>query len=327
MLLGVGLVTLGAGLVALRPSVVTFAAALLFGILSKSLFDPAVHAYFGDRTAYEQRGTAVAVIEMAWSMAFIAGVPAMGLLIARFGWQAPFPVLAILGLGMLAVIWRLIPEDGGIKNSAPALSNMHAVLNSIPALAGILIALWASAANEVVNLVFGVWLADSFGLQITALAGATAVIGLAELGGEGLVATVTDRIGKPRAVAAGLLANILASASLPWIGRTETGALAGLFLFYISFEFLVVSQLPMMTEVVPAARATAIALNSIGFGIGRSVGALLSTFLYARFGFGVVTITAVLFNGLALLALAEMQQKIKLMPRLLRWLRGPAQPG
>jgi DHA1 family inner membrane transport protein len=327
MLLGVGLFTLGAGLVALRPSVVTFAAALLFGILSKSLFDPAVHAYFGDRTAYEQRGTAVAVIEMAWSMAFIAGVPAMGLLIARFGWQAPFPVLAILGLGMLAVIWRLIPEDGGIKNSAPALSNMHAVLNSIPALAGILIALWASAANEVVNLVFGVWLADSFGLQITALAGATAVIGLAELGGEGLVATVTDRIGKPRAVAAGLLANILASASLPWIGRTETGALTGLFLFYISFEFLVVSQLPMMTEVVPAARATAIALNSIGFGIGRSVGALLSTFLYARFGFGVVTITAVLFNGLALLALAEMQQKIKLMPRLLRWLRGPAQPG
>jgi len=321
MLIGVGLFTLGTALVALWPGVITFAAALGFGILSKSLFDPAVHAYFGDRVSYERRGTAVAVTEMAWSMAFIAGVPAMGLLIARFGWQAPFPVLAILGVGMLAVIWRVIPQDDCARKSAPALSHLHTVLSSIPAVAGISIALWASAANEVVNLVFGLWLEDSFGLQIAALAGASAVIGLAELGGEGLVATVTDRIGKPRAVAAGLVANMLAAALLPWIGRTETGALTGLFLFYISFEFLVVSQLPMMTEVVPAARATTIALNAIGFSIGRSAGALLSTFIYARIGFGAVAVMAVLFNVLALLGLAEMQHKLNLMPRLLAWLR------
>ncbi|MFH1186312.1 MAG: MFS transporter, partial [Chloroflexota bacterium] len=324
MLIGVGLFTLGTALVALWPGVITFAAALVLAILSKSLFDPAVHAYFGDRVSYERRGTAVAVTEMAWSMAFIAGVPAMGFLIARFGWQAPFPVLTLLGLGMLAVIWRLIPHDKPVTPPAPALSNLRTVLSSIPAVAGISIALWAGAANEVVNLVFGVWLADSFGLQIAALAGASAVIGLAELGGEGLVATVTDRIGKPRAVALGLAANILASALLPWIGRTEAGALVGLFLFYISFEYLVVSQLPMMTEVVPAARATTIALNWIGFGIGRSAGALLSTFVYATLGFGAVAAAAVLFNILALLALAEMQQKLTVMPRLLAWMRRSA---
>ena len=324
MLIGVGLFTLGTALVAVWPGVITFAAALVLAILSKSLFDPAVHAYFGDRVSYERRGTAVAVTEMAWSMAFIAGVPTMGFLIARFGWQAPFPVLALLGLGMLAVIWRLIPHDRPVTRSAPVLSNLRTVLSSIPAVAGISIALWASAANEVVNLVFGVWLADSFGLQIAALAGASAVIGLAELGGEGLVATVTDRIGKPRAVAVGLAANILASALLPWIGRTEAGALVGLFLFYISFEYLVVSQLPMMTEVVPAARATTIALNSIGFGIGRSAGALLSTLIYGALGFGAVAAAAVFFNILALLALGEMQQKLTLMPRLLAWLRRSA---
>jgi predicted MFS family arabinose efflux permease len=324
MLLGAGLFSLGTALVAIWPGVITFAAALILAILSKNLFDPAVLAYFGDRVSYERRGTAVAISEMAWSAAFIAGVPAMGFLIARFGWQAPFPVLAILGLGMLAVIWRLIPQDGGIATSVPVLSSMRTVLNSMPALAGVSIALWASAANEVVNLVFGVWLADSFGLQIAALAGASAVIGLAELGGEGLVATVTDRIGKPRAVAVGLAANILAAALLPWIGRTPPGALAGLFLFYISFEYLLVSQLPMMTEVVPAARATTIALNSIGFGIGRSAGALLSTVVYARLGFGAVTILAIFFNVLALLALAEMQQKLSLLPRVLAWLRRAA---
>jgi predicted MFS family arabinose efflux permease len=174
-----------------------------------------------------------------------------GLLIARFGWQAPFPVLAVLGLGMLVVLWRVIPHDGRGRKSAPALSNVRSVLRSIPALAGISIALWASAANEMITLVFGLWLTDSFGMKIAALAGASAVIGLAELGGEGLVATVTDRIGKPRAVALGLAANIGASALC--LDRRTERAPAGLFLFYLSFEFLVVSQIPD-AEVVPAAR-------------------------------------------------------------------------
>jgi predicted MFS family arabinose efflux permease len=322
MLIGIGLFTLGTGLVAVHPGVSTFAAALILTILGQCLFDPAVHAYFGDRVAYEKRGTAVAITELAWSAAFIAGVPAMGLLIARFGWQAPFPLLALLGMAMLFVIWRIIPADRGHANSAPALMNMRSVLASIPALAGIAIAVWASAANEVVNLVFGVWLSDAFSLQIAALAGASAVIGLAELGGESLVATVTDRIGKPRAVAVGLAANMAASALLPWIGRTEAGALAGLFLFYISFEFMVVSQLSMMTEVAPGARATAIALNSIGFSIGRSAGAIIATLMYTRLGFGAVTLAAVLFDVFAMLALAEMQSKVTLLPRLAAWLRG-----
>ena len=135
-----------------------------------------------------------------------------------------------------------------------------------------------------VNLVFGVWLANSFGLQIAALAGASVVIGLSELSGEGLVALTTDRLGKPRALAIGLTGNIIASLLLPFIGRTETGALIGLFLFYISFEYTVVSQFPLMTESVPQARATVMALNLVGFGMGRSLGSLLSTFIYFKVG-------------------------------------------
>ena len=324
MLLGIVTFTFGVALVAVRPSLLTFGAALVLAILGKSWFDPAVHAYFGDRVAYEQRGTAVAVTEMSWSLAFIVGVPATGFLIARYGWTAPFPVLAALGVFMLLVIWWVIPGDGPTGERPAMFPNVQSVLASVPALAGILIGLWASGANEMVNLNFGVWLADAFKLQIAALAGASAVIGIAELSGESLVATVTDRLGKPRAVALGLGCNIAASVLLPLIGRTEVGALVGLFLFYLSFEYLVVSQLPMMTEVVPAARATAIALNSVGFGIGRSLGALLSTFIYVRLGFPAVAAVAVLFDVFALLALAEMQNKIRVLPRLIGLLRRSA---
>ncbi|RPI90485.1 MAG: MFS transporter [Chloroflexi bacterium] len=323
MLLGIFLFTVGAGLVAVQPSLLTFGAALLLAILSKYLFDPSMQAYFGDRIPYERRGTALAVTEAAWSLAFIAGVPLVGYLIARFGWSAPFPLLAGLGLGMFAVIWWMIPRDDHAARQpvAASVKNVRAVLTNLPALAGISIALWASAANELVNLIFGVWLEDSFGLKIAALAGASAVIGFSELGGEGLVALTTDRLGKPRALVLGLTGNILASLLLPIVGRTEAGALVGLFLFYITFEYVLVSHIPLMTEVMPGARATLLSFNVTGHSVGRMIGALLATFIYQRFGFLPVTLIAILFNVFALLALGELTQKVAIVSRLLAWFR------
>ena len=195
------------------------------------------------------------------------------------------------------------------------------MLTSLPALAGISIALWASAANELVNLIFGVWLEDSFGLKIAALAGASAVIGISELTGEGLVALTTDRLGKPRALILGLSGNALAALLLPIVGTTEAGALVGLFLFYITFEYVMVSHIPLMTEIIPSARATMLSFNLTGHSLGRMIGALLATFIYQRFGFVPVTLIAILFNLFALLALAELTQKITILPRIIAWLK------
>jgi predicted MFS family arabinose efflux permease len=309
MLIGIVIFTLGTGLVALYPNFYILSAAMILGVFGKYMFDPAMQAYFGDRIPYEQRGTALAVTELSWSMAFIIGVPVMAFLIARYGWTAPFPLLALLGIFMAVVIWRIVPREDKHHNPMNnSREGYRAVFTSIPALAGVSIALWASAANELVNLVFGVWLEDSFGLKIAALAGASALIGLSELGGEGLVATLTDRIGKPRALALGLTANAVASILLPFIGKTQVGALVGLFLFYISFEYVIVSHIPMMSELVPKARATAMSLNIAGHSIGRALGALLAAFIYQRFGFLFVTLCAVLFNAFGLLALRRMMR-------------------
>ena len=185
-------------------------------------------------------------------------------------------------------------------------ANFRTVLTYGPALAGLGLGLFASLANEMVNLVFGVWLERSFGLKIAALGAAAAVIGISELCGEGLVAAFVDRLGKPKAVAIGLGANSLAALLLPVLGRTEAGAVAGLFLFYLSFEFTVVSSIPMMTEVLPSARATVMAFSLAFISFGRAVGAPLATLLF-HFGFPVVTAGAVVFNLLAYLALRRMQ--------------------
>jgi predicted MFS family arabinose efflux permease len=310
MLLGMAIFTLGMGIVAIHPSFWTLAVALVLAVLGKYMFDPSMQAYFGDRVPYAQRGTALAVTEVAWSMSFIAGVPAMGFLIAKFGWSAPFPVLAALGLLVIFIIWRIVPrEDPHHTITHNSRAGYLAVFTSVPALAGVSIALWASAGNELVSMIFGVWLEDSFGLKIAALAGASAVIGISELTGEGFVALTTDRLGKPLALTIGLVGNALASILLPFIGQTQVGALVGLFLFYITFEYIMVSHIPMMTELVPSARATVLSVNVMGHSLGRAIGAFLAGIIYQNFGFMFVALSAVAFNVLGLLALWILKQR------------------
>ncbi|HSM71463.1 MAG TPA: MFS transporter, partial [Anaerolineales bacterium] len=136
-----------------------------------------------------------------------------------------------------------------------------------------------------------------------------------------LVALTTDRLGKPRALMLGLTANAAAALLLPFIGTTETGALVGLFLFYITFEYVLVSHIPLMTEIMPGNRATLLSFNVAGHSLGRVIGALLATFMYQQFGFMLIALTAILFNVFALLALGELTERVVILPRILAWIQ------
>ena len=115
------------------------------------------------------------------------------------------------------------------------------------------------------------------------------------------MAAFADRLGKVRATCLGLAVNCLAALMLPIIGRTEVGALVGLFFFYISFEFTFVSQIPLMSEVMPKARATTLSFNAAAHSLGRALGALSAPILYAL-GFSTVTGAAIVINLLGLAA-------------------------
>jgi predicted MFS family arabinose efflux permease len=318
MLLGLLLFSSGVVLVVFWPTYPAFLLALLLTITGRYAFDPSMQAYLGDKVSYQRRGMVMAVTEFSWSFSFIAGVPLMGLLIARSGWIAPFPLLALLGFVALAGLSWLLPEELPSTGNRPGIwKNFHSVLQYPPALTGLTMGLLFSSANEVVNLVFGVWMEDAFGLKIAALGAASVVIGLSELGGESLSASLTDRLGKAHSVGLGLILNSLAALLLPFLGHNLTGAFIGLFLFYITFEFTVVSSFPLMTEILPSMRATLLAINTAGLSLGRAAGALLAPILYTAKTYdhlsGILTscLAAMLFNLLALFALRSLHKRLE----------------
>jgi predicted MFS family arabinose efflux permease len=310
MILGLSIFLFAIALVCFFPSFPTLFISLLLSVLGKYIFDPSVLSYMGDKVPYHRRGLAISVTEMGWSLAFILGIPAAGYLINRFGWVAPYYLF--FGLGILGItgIFIVIPADPVTTQTTKMnLAAVFLVLKNRKVILALNVGLWTTAGNEIVNLIFGVWLEDTFYVKIGALAAASAIIGLSELGGEGLVALFTDKLGKPKALSIGIVASILAAIGLPILAGTQTGALIGLFFFYIAFEFVMVSHLPMMTEVIPEARATAMSLNLMGYSVGRAFGAFLAPFIYKNFGFGMVTFFAIGFNGVALVALMMLAGK------------------
>ena len=304
ILLGTVIYTAAMGLVVAWPTYTAFFIGLSLASIGYLIFVPSLQAYLGDQVPYEKRGRVLGITEFAWSLSAIIGVPLVGFLIARSGWLAPFPLFAFLGALSFIILAWMLPKDSVTHDGRPGfLGNLRAVFTYPPALAALVMACLYTAANETITLVYGVWVEQAFALSIASLAATAFAIGISELFGEILVTTFTDRIGKRRAVAMGIIGNCLAALALPFFGRWLIGAMLCLFLFYLTFEFTVVSGIPMMTEILPVARATMMAAHMAFIALGRSIGDLLAPFLFTRSAVPGITANALFAIGLNLLAL------------------------
>ena len=70
-------------------------------------------------------------------------------------------------------------------------------------------------------------------------------------------------------------------AALPWLaGFGLAAALAGVVLMSLTFEFAVVSLIPLATELAPEARASLLSLNVTALSLDRILGGVLGGWLW-----------------------------------------------
>jgi predicted MFS family arabinose efflux permease len=255
---------------------------------AKVLYDTAVHAYVGDEVPYCERGRAVGIVELSWAGAWLLGVPASGLLIERFGWRAPWAALVALGmLGLwltrvgLPPTHRSVARGSGRSFVASTIATWRDLLHRRSVVVLLLTSLLLTLAIEIPFIVYGAWLETAFGLSLSALGLASIIVGVAEAAAELGTAVITDRLGKRRSGLVGLLGLAASLVALPWLsGLGLAAALAGVVLMILSFEFGMVSLLPLATELAPEARASLLSLNITAFSLGRILGALLGGWLW-----------------------------------------------
>jgi len=310
VLIGIALCFLSNLAIVLAPGYWVFLISVSLCYLGMYFFMSSMQAYVGEAVPFKRRGMALAVTETGWGLSFVIGMPIIGLLIEHFGWLSPFWLLLVLTAISGGLLAWLLPANQAHLHAASDnkakvfLSHLRQVFSSATARTALLMSFSLVAANEMVNLVFGVWIEDSFNLPISGLGLSALAIGVVEVIGELSGGVSADRIGKGRTFFIGAAVNILSAVWMAFYSQTLVSALFGLMFFYLSFEFAIVSAFGLVSEVLPGARATMMGANVAALSLGRMAGAFLVPYLY-QLGFDWNLTIAVLVNVVSIAAMVQ----------------------
>ena len=307
MLAGLGMLVVGMLAGGFLPFYGVVLVAVFLAGMGKSVFDPAIQAYIGERVPFKRRGLVIGLVEFSWAGSTLVGIPLIAIIIDRLDWRAPFFALGGLGLVGILAVKILIPADGERtfrpKKTTGFWKTWGRLLLERQALGTIGFAFFSSIANDNLFVVYGAWLEKSFNLGIIALGIGTSVIGAAELSGESLTAVWADRFGLKRSVIAGQTLCVISYGMLPLLGQTLPAALTGLFTIFLIYEFTIVTSLSLSTELMPRSRATMMSGFFAAAGIGRVVGALIGGHVWQAGGISATGLVSSAFNGLGLASL------------------------
>jgi len=310
MMMIIGMVLLGIGMLAggFLPLYGIMIMALFLAGLGKSLFDPAVQAYISERVPYQRRGMAIGLMEVSWAGSTLLGIPLIALLIDGVGWRSPFFVMGTTGiLGAFAAALFFPANQRDISQSTPVqpYSKILQILVKDKLSLGVMAyVFFLSAAIDNLFVVYGAWLEKAFDVGIVVLGLGTSVIGVAELLGEIMVATISDRFGLKRVVTCGIAFCVMTYVLLPFISQSFYLALAALFMHFLFFEFTIISSLALCTELRPEMRVTMIAGFVAAAGLGRILGALAGGPVWLTGG---IFVTCMISAGLTVLALMSLR--------------------
>jgi MFS family permease len=90
MIIGMVLLAVGLLVSGIFPVYAVVVIALFLAALGKAVFDPAVQAYISEQVPYRRRALAIGFLEYSWAGSALLGIPALALVIDKFGWRSPF---------------------------------------------------------------------------------------------------------------------------------------------------------------------------------------------------------------------------------------------
>jgi len=307
MVLGLVMLTVGMLAGGFFPLYSVILITLFLAGLGKIVFDPAVQAYVSERVPYNRRATAIGFLEISWAGSTLLGIPLIALLIDNVGWRSPFFAMGAIGLAGIIALIVLFPQDEKLiskpRRSLSVKKVLPIIVQDKASLGALAYVFFFSAAIDNLFVVYGAWLEKAFSVGIVALGMTTGVIGVAELLGEILVVTISDRFGLKRVIMIGVTICIFTYGLLPFAGQSLLPALVGLFIHFLIFEFTIISSVALCTELQPEMRATVIAGFFAAAGMGRIVGALIGGPIWLAGG---IVATGLVSSGITVLALISL---------------------
>ena len=281
MVLGLIGSAVGCTIAAVSTSPLMFAVGVTILALTKQSFDLGLGAWIADHVPYNQRGKIVGLTETAWALGLLVGVSIMGLITAATNWRIGFAFAVFCLVVSTFVIFNRVTNEARVLHESRSTTPQRVTGNSW-LVVFTMFCIMCSAQNLFVT--FGAWLEDEFQFGAAQLAVAGFSLGLVELVASVSSSRQTDKWGKERSIAFGALLVIPGGIFLCLGANNLIIGLIGVFIYFLGFEFSVVSLLPLATKLVPNSPGTGLGWVLGAGTLGRAVMAIVATLLFESFG-------------------------------------------
>jgi DHA1 family inner membrane transport protein len=266
-----------------------------------SVIFPNVNATLGDNFPYRERGRAISTVIAFNTMASVVGIPIAGIVAEATSWRVSLAIVGLLAIAAATLLlFQLKPAQVNVSASR-VLELYRTILRNRSAVAAIISSLlgglyWFTWVTYLV-----VFFQDTFGLSQGTASTYALTMGLGVFIGSQVGGRVGDRIGHRPVVASaivvsGVLLLAQTNVALPLL---VTSALNLLLSAVIGARFATNSTL--LTEQVPEARGTLLALSGATGSLSIVGGAAIGGLLIDHYGFwalGVFCMCAALLSAL-----------------------------
>jgi predicted MFS family arabinose efflux permease len=302
MVLGLVGSAVGCTIAAVSTSPLIFAVGVTVLALTKQSFDLGLGAWIADHVPYNQRGKIVGLTETAWALGLLVGVSIMGLITAVTNWRIGFTFAVLCLIVSMFVIFNRVTNEARVLHESHSTTPQRVTGNSW-LVVFTMFCIMCSAQNLFVT--FGAWLEDEFSFGAARLAVAGFSLGLVELVASVSSSRQTDKWGKERSIALGALLVIPGGIFLCLGSNNLIIGLIGVFIYFLGFEFSVVSLLPLATSLVPNSPGTGLGWVLGAGTLGRAVMAIVATHLFESFGVKGPALMGALFGLLGALTITN----------------------
>lgn len=296
-----GLFCLGTLLSAVSTTLTMLALSRLIVALGAALYTPLSAGVAVAVAPIEERGRALAKVFAGMTMAQVVGVPLGAWMAYRFGWHAPFFLVAALAALCAVVLVRTIPND--IHVPAGSVGSILSALGNLRLMVAVTFTATLMCSVYILFTFFGPVIEASTGTDAGLLPLYFMLFGLGAVGGNFIGGYLSDRFGPLKTLVLVCLAHMVMLplfAVMPW----NPWLLAIIVTLWSSFAWCFMPpQQSRLVTIAPAAPALALALNAAMIYAGIAIGSAIGARLLDWKGLSILGIAAGISAGVALIHL------------------------
>ncbi|MDE2146631.1 MAG: MFS transporter [Burkholderiales bacterium] len=287
----------GHGLAALAPDFALLLPLRVGTVLGAAVFTPQAAAAISVLAPPAERGRAITMIFLGWSLASVLGMPMGSFIAETVGWRWAFGAVAVLAAASaLWVGWAL---PGGVRPPPLSLQSWRSALTHPLLMAMVAVTALSGAGQFTLFSYFAPYYRQVLGASAAQVSGLFFWFGAFGLAGNVLLTRWVDRLGAARCVQIALALMALSLLAWPW-ARTP-GAMALVLVPWALGCFASNSaQQARLSQSAPAVAPALLALNTSAIYAGQAAGAGGGGALLAAAGFTPLSWAGLGWMGLAL---------------------------